>query len=235
MAARQRKMKKDRRAQQPKSPDPYATPTEEETMALAAPEAKSIVHTLMVRKHLVPECDADWYENGCLIAAANCRKRYDARRIAERTGKPCPFISFVKHVMRGYVAEVSHEICVRAGRMPLVSLDADPATLDMIEARAIQELRLAGSTKDHERLVARLDLEMAVDALPPALREAARLIFLEGVPRADVPARLGISASSFFHGMSRKINERMKAALPGWEPEDCAPPRKRSRRRRTSR
>lgn len=211
--------------------DPYAKPALDEALRLAEPLARTIVRSMLVGKARILQADADWYENEARIVVWRMLDKYDPERVSKRTGKRCTFMGYVNWTLRVWAGHVLRER-IRSGEDKLVSIDADPETLDRLDAEAIRAFMLAPTTSDMDAMQIRLDVEGAVGTLPVRLREAARLIFVEGVPRAEVPARLGISRSKFDHKMSAEITRRMKAALPGWEPEDRASTRGRIRGRR---
>ena len=193
--------------------DPYSIPNDNDLMVLVEPDAKALVRRIMVDKRVIGETDADWFVNGCRIAAWTFKGDYDPERVSKHTGERCTFAKFARFVMRCYVLKETRRICERAELAPSFSLDDDPEALPKIDADALREIMNATSTSDHDRIVSRLDLEWIIDSLPARLREAARLIYLDGVPRDEVHERLGISRSKFDHGMSKDIARLVEAGL----------------------
>lgn len=226
-------------AEKPKGPDrpandPYAKPANaDDAIALVEPLAKNIVKGMLVGKSRIMPEDEDWYLNGARIVVWHTFDKYNPDRISQRTGKRCTFEGYMNWVLCVWAGHVLRERIAKHDDK-LLSLDANPETFEKLDADAIKAFMLQTTTSDMDELIARLDLEGAIEELPARLRKAARLIYLERVPSTEVPKRLGISKSKYDHDhIPGEIVRRLKASLPGWEPEGQSSCRRRIRRRRS--
>ncbi len=192
--------------------DEYVVLSADETVRLVEMPARSLVHEMLVEQGIIPECDADYYQNGCLIVAWKLGGKYDPERLSKRTGERCTYKSYLKFVMKAYLIDVRREIANR-GKLKMVSLDADPDTLDQIEADAIREILLAGTTADHDEMMHRLELEDAADALKEPYRTAARLRYVEGLSLKETARRMNVSLATVTHKYGTKLDEKMAAQL----------------------
>lgn len=190
--------------------NPFAVPTDDELMIIAQPVARDIVRRYLVDTKMVSPSDADWYENGCLIAAWRCSPKYDPEHVSKRTGRPCTFMSFMKFVMKAFAGDVAAEKLRREKILTILSLDADAELLSRLESEALDAM---ARTPDQERLERRLDIEAVADSMPGRYREIARLVYLEGLSWPEAAKALGMSRSSVYQDYMPVVVRRMTKGL----------------------
>jgi RNA polymerase sigma factor (sigma-70 family) len=105
--------------------------------------------------------------------------------------------------MRAWLFGIMHNLHVdglRRGRIATVPIDADTPEGEIAPTQG-------------ERLAV-LDLQAALDRLPPEQREIVLLVALEDMPYADIAATLGIPIGTVMSRLARG-RERLRALLDG--------------------